>query len=230
MTRRAFDPGEREQMDLDQPVTPALERDLANLVTLNRLFGSHAIVRSFLSRRLTPARCWRVLDLATGAGDIPRLVSRIAEKSGIEVEIDAIDAQASTLEIAQRNAPSNIRFRRADIRTFGGDGTWDVVLCSLALHHFSDGDAVLILRRAASLSTKHVLVTDLRRCTAGTIGVDMLTTLWMREPMTRHDARMSVRRAFSFVEMAALARRAGWHRFEHVRRFCFRQALWMDFS
>jgi hypothetical protein len=39
---------------------------------------------------------------------------------------------------------------------------------------------------------------------------------------------MSVRRAFSFAEFAALARRAGWANFQHARRFCFRQALWME--
>jgi Methylase involved in ubiquinone/menaquinone biosynthesis len=230
MTRRTFDPAVREQMDLEQPVTPELERDLANLVTLNRLFGSHAIVREFLSARLDPGRRWRILDLATGAGDIPRLVSRLASERRIEVEIDAVDAQSSTLEIARRNAPPDIRFHCADIRNFGEERIWDIVLCSLALHHFSDDDAALVLRRAAGLSRKHVLVTDLRRCTAGTLGVDLLTTLWMREPMTRHDARISVRRAFSFQEMAAMARRAGWTHFEHQRRFCFRQALWMDFS
>lgn len=230
MIRRSFDPSVREQMDLDQPVSPALERDLSNLVTLNRLFGSHAIVRGFLSHRLAPGRQWRILDLATGAGDIPRLVARCAAERDIDVQIDAVDAQGSTLEIAQRNAPSNIRFHRADIRTFGTEPVWDIVLCSLALHHFSDDDAILILRRAAALSRTHVLVTDLRRCATGTFGVDLLTTFWMREPMTRHDARMSVRRAFSFEEMAALARHAGWTRFQHARRFCFRQALWIDFS
>ncbi|MGH8048023.1 MAG: methyltransferase domain-containing protein [Chthoniobacterales bacterium] len=226
---RRFDPAVREWMDEDQPVSAELERDLDNLTTLNRRFGSHALVLDFLRTRVDASQPWRILDLATGAGDIPRTIATWAARNRIEVRIDAVDAQPSTLEIARRKSRdfSNLHFIEGDIRDFGTGQKWDVVLCSLALHHFSQEDAVRVLRHAASLASRHVLVSDLRRCAAGTLGVDMLTAVWMREPMTRNDARMSVRRAFSFAEFAALAREAGWKKFSHARKFCFRQAIWM---
>jgi len=248
---REFDPSVREWMDLEQPVSPELERDLDNLVTLNRVFGSHALVRSFLRRHLDRSRPWRILDLATGAGDIPRMIATWAREQKIEVTIDAVDFQPSTLEIARARSTAfpNIAFHEGDIRSFGRDrienatadpnagpsnqeaapATWDIFLCSLALHHFSEDDAVTILRHAATLSRRHVLVSDLRRCAAGTLGVDLLTAVWMREPMTRNDGRASVRRAFSFAEFAELARAAGWRDFRHARKFCFRQAMELHF-
>ncbi len=228
---RLFDPAVRECMDVEQPVSPALERDLENLVTLNRFFGSHALVRRHLAARLHPsAQPWRILDLATGSGDLPRVIATWAARAGVAVEIDAVDQQTSTLAIARRlsAAHPNIRYHAGDIRTFGTGETWDVVLCSLALHHFSTEDAAALLCHLAQLARRHVLVSDLRRCAAGTLGVDLLTATWMREPMTVTDARLSVRRAFSFAEFAALARAAGWQNFGHARRFCFRQALWLD--
>ncbi len=94
---RQFDPDIREWMDLDQPVSPALERDLDNLVTLNRVFGSHALVRKFLHRHLDRSQAWHILDLATGAGDLPRLIAAWAHERRIEVRIDAVDFQRSTL-------------------------------------------------------------------------------------------------------------------------------------
>ena len=140
-----------------------------------------------------------------------------------------MDFQRSTLDIARGRSEAfpNLRFHEGDIRDFGGGQKWDIVLCSLALHHFSEDDAVRVLRHAASLASHHVLVSDLRRCAQGTLGVDLLTAVWMREPMTRNDARASVRRAFSFSELADLARAAGWEDFRHARKFCFRQAIWM---
>lgn len=231
MSRRAFDPDVRERMDVDQPVTPELARDLANLVTLNRVFGSHALVRNFLRARLhRRLRPWRILDLATGSGDIPRAIAAWAERWGVAVHVDGVDQQTSTLAIARRLSAnfSNVAFHAGDIREFGGDETWDIVLCSLALHHFSAEDATSILRRMTALARRHALAADLRRCAAGTLGVDLLTATWMREPMTVTDARLSVRRAFSFEEFAALARAAGWKDFGHARRFCFRQAAWID--
>jgi 2-polyprenyl-3-methyl-5-hydroxy-6-metoxy-1,4-benzoquinol methylase len=249
---RRFDPSVRELMDVDQPVSAELERDLDNLTTLNRRFGSHALVLGFLRRWLTPQKSaspttqksappttqasapstsqpWRILDLATGAGDIPRVIASWASRAGIDVSIDAVDAQPSTLEIARRRSAAfpNLNFIEGDIRDFGAEKKWDIVLCSLALHHFSNEDATRVLRHAASLARHCVLVSDLRRCATGTLGVDLLTSVWMREPMTRNDARMSVRRAFSFAEFAELARNAGWKNFGHARKFCFRQALWM---
>jgi len=230
MSPREFDPSVREQMDLDQPITPELERDLVNLVTLNRLFGSHALVIRFLRRAVAAQKPRRILDLATGSGDIPRTIAGWAARSGIEVSIDAVDQQPSTLEIARRLSGShpNISYHQGDIREFGSGSSWDIVLCSLALHHFSEADAVTVLRHAASLARHCVLVADLRRCSMGTFGVDLLTTIWMREPMTRNDARISVRRAFSFTELAGIARSAGWRDYGHARRFCFRQAIWID--
>ncbi len=234
---RQFDPDTPELMDMEQPVTPELERDLDNLATLNRVFGSHSLVLDFLRRRLhRRLRPWRILDLATASGDIPRAISTWAGRRGIAVRIDAVDFQASSLAIARQRSDGfpDVAYHHGDIRTFGGTAPgpaqWDVVLCSLALHHFSTEDAAEVLRRAASLAARHVLVADLRRCAAGTAGVDLLTTVCMREPMTVADARTSVRRAFSFAEFRALACAAGWRDFQHARKFCFRQALWMDLA
>ncbi len=69
---------------------------------------------------------------------------------------------------------------------------------------------------------------DLCRGWFAKVGVDLLTATIFREAMTRNDARVSVERAFSFEELAQLAREAGWEDFGH-RRFRFaRQAIWLE--
>jgi ubiquinone/menaquinone biosynthesis C-methylase UbiE len=100
--RRRFDPGEPELMDRPQPVSAALERDLANLRQLNRFFGSYRLVRHFLRRWIKPGESLRVVDLATGSGDIPRLVVDFARSIGAKVKIDAVDQQSPTIEIARQ--------------------------------------------------------------------------------------------------------------------------------
>jgi SAM-dependent methyltransferase len=227
---RDFDPHEPELMDLPQPVTPELEKDLANLVGLNRHFGSHRIVRKFLRGWLAADRPWRVLDLATGAGDIPRLIATWAKTRGIAVEIDAVDANPATLEIASRQSAAHpeIRWHRGDALTFGDPGAYDVVCCSLALHHFSEADAVTLLRRCRELSRRFVLVTDLERSVSTRLGVWLVTALIYRDPMTKFDGRLSARRAFSFAEMRTLAGTAGWRDFGHSRFLFCRQAVWLE--
>ena len=228
--KRNFDPAVLEMMDRPQPVSAELERDLEQLRQLNRWFGSYRLILGFMRRWIKPSVRMRVVDLATGSGDIPRLIADYARKIGAHVEIDALDRQRATLEVATKLSGSypEISYREGSILEWNSGGTYDVVLCSLALHHFSDEDAVIVLRRCRDLSREFVLVSDLRRGFFLQAGVYLLTALIFREPMTRYDARLSAERAFSFSEMRALAVRAGWEDFGHERFRFARQAIWLE--
>jgi len=217
-------------MDRPQLVSSELEKDLRNIRQLNRFFGSHRLVLHFLHRWIKPGDHVRIVDLATGSGDIPRLIVDLARKIGATVEIDALDRQSATLEIARKlsgNYPE-ISYIDANILEWQPAERYDIVLCSLALHHFSDENAVRLLRRCGDLSRKFVLVSDLRRGLLATIGVYLLTALIFREPMTRYDGRVSAARAFSFAELDDLAGRAGWRNFQHKKFHFARQAIWLE--
>jgi SAM-dependent methyltransferase len=228
--KRQFDPAKPELMDVPQPVTAELVSDLRNLRQLNRHFGSYALTTYFLQRWIQPGMRLRVLDLATGSGDIPRLVVDYARKIGGKVTVDAIDQQSSTLEIARGLSADypEIDFKQGDALHFGEDGEYDIVLSSLALHHFDEAAAVRMLGRCRLLSRRFVLVSDLRRGLFASVGVYLLTALIYRDPMTKTDGRLSAARAFSFREFGSLAERAGWRNFGH-RKFRFaRQAIWLE--
>jgi 2-polyprenyl-3-methyl-5-hydroxy-6-metoxy-1,4-benzoquinol methylase len=227
--KRKFDPAEPELMDRPQPVSAELASDLRNLRQLNRYFGSHSLVAHFLRRWILPGAKLRILDLATGSGDIPRLVVDHARKVGASVTVDAIDQQSSTLEIARELSAGypEINFFEGDVLSFA-EGGYELVLCSLALHHFGETDAVRLLARCRELSSKFVLVADLQRGLLATVGVYLLTALIFRDPMTRTDGRLSAARSFSFPELRALAERAGWKNFGHARFPYARQAIWLE--
>jgi ubiquinone/menaquinone biosynthesis C-methylase UbiE len=228
--QRVFDPNEPELMDRPQPVSAELEDDLRSLVSLNRWFGSHRLLRRFLAMWLAEGAQYRVLDLATGAGDLPRIMAGWARQRGIKLQIDAVDANPSTLEIARKASTEfpEITFVRDNALTYAPAETYDLVCCSLALHHFSEADAVRLLRQCRELSQRYVLVADLERSRGTLFAIRALTTLIYRAPMTRADALTSARRAFSFDEFRALAEEAGWHDFGHARFLFCRQAIWLD--
>ena len=228
--KRSFDPAVLEMMDRPQPVSAELERDLERLRQLNRWFGSHRLVLNFMRRWIKPHTRTRIVDLATGSGDIPRLIANYARGIRAQVEIDAFDRQSATLEIARKLSSGypEIYYREADILEWNAVETYDIALCTLALHHFSDKDAVSVLRRCRQLSRRFVLVSDLRRGILLRTGVYLLTTMIFREPMTRHDARLSAARAFSFTEMRDLALRAGLNNFAQQKFRFARQAIWLE--
>jgi SAM-dependent methyltransferase len=228
--KRQFNPAELELMDRPQPISAELERDLENIRELNRWFGSYALISMFLSRWIKPGSRLRIVDLATGSGDIPRLIAEYGRKVGAELRIDALDRQSATLEIARKLSAGypEITFVEGNLLEWDPTEPCDLVLCTLALHHFSDDDAVRVLQRCRGLSRKYVLVSDLRRGWVGTIGVHLLTATMFREPMTKYDGRLSAARAFSFSEMNQLAKQAGWTNFGHETFPFARQAIWLE--
>jgi 2-polyprenyl-3-methyl-5-hydroxy-6-metoxy-1,4-benzoquinol methylase len=121
-----------------------------------------------------------------------------------------------------------ISYVEANILEWDPDAPYDIVLCSLALHHFSDEDAVRVLKRCRELSRRFVLVSDLRRGLLLAVGVYLLTAFVFREPMTRYDGRLSAARAFSFGELRELAHEAGWQNFGQKRFRFGRQGIWLE--
>lgn len=228
--KREFSEAVPELMDLPQPVSAELEKDLANLEELNRHFGGHTIWRHFARRWLRPGRAYRMLDLATGAGDGPRFFAQYAARHGVALIIDAVDLHPSTLAIArQRSAAfSSIRWIEGDAFEFQAAEPYDLVCCSLALHHFSEAQATALLRRCASLSRQYVLVADLERSRLTSVCVWLATAVLYRDAMTKYDGRLSARRAFSCAELKAMARGAGWAAFGHRRYLPARQAIWLE--
>ena len=228
--KRRFDPSETELMDRPQPVSAELANDLRNLRDLNRYFGSYALIRRFIRRWIKPGDRLRVADLATASADIPRFIVAHARRIGATVEIDAVEQNAATIQIARTLSESfpEIHLIEADLFKWQPPASYDLVLCTLVLHHFSEEGAVDVLEKCRNSSRKYVLVSDLRRGLLATLGVHALTALIFRDPMTKFDARLSAARAFSFSEMAELARRAGWRNFGHSRFRFARQALWIE--
>jgi SAM-dependent methyltransferase len=227
---RAFDDATIEMMDRPQLVSAELLVDLENLQQLNRYFGSYALIRYFLRRWFRPGNPVTAIDLCTGFGDIPRFVVDWCRANEISVRITAVDFQPATLELAMERSRSHpeITFAVSDVFKFVPASPVDFVFCSLALHHFADNAAIRLLQQARSLGQTGVLVADLERSDFGLAGIYLLTSCIYREPMTRFDARLSFRRAFSFSEMRRLASAAGWQGFGHRRFPVCRQAIWLE--
>lgn len=232
MRKREFSADVPEFMDSPDAARAELEAALRSLRGLNRFFGSHRIVSRFMKRWIRRGDQLSVLDLATGSADIPRLLVAHARKVGATVKVRAIDFQPSTIETAQRLSAGfpEIVCECVDVLSFQPNETFEIVICSLALHHFSNEDAVRLLTRARELSRRYVLVSDLRRGFLLAYGVRLLTALIFRDRMTRHDGRLSAARAFSLTELRALAVRAGWTNFSAAKFPFAWQAIWLERS
>lgn len=221
-----------ERMDEPGQDPAELARSLGDLRAVNRWLGGTRLVLHHLQRLVArhPQPSYRVLDVATGAADIPLDVSAWARARGIAMRIVATDNHPATLEFARREAAADpdVAVEPADARQLPyEDDAFDLVLCSTALHHFDARDEQLrVLRELRRVARIGGMVNDLRRSRPALLGAQLLArTAWRRHPITRHDGPLSVRRAFTVAEMEELARAAGLPGARVHRHEPFRVAL-----
>lgn len=217
-----------EAMDRPGLDPDLLADDLRNLETLNRLFAGRAIVRKHVRAALAGgAGRLRVLDIGSGAGDLCRVAAAECRASGRPVRIFSLDAhpQIQAYARAQCAGFPEIVLIRGDARALplAADSV-DLVLCTLALHHFTEAGAVRVLAEMRRVTRDRAVVSDLRRGRIAYAAV-WLATRFTPNPMTRHDGPVSVNRAFTPDELRALAAEAGWEGCELVREPWFRMSL-----
>lgn len=198
-----------ELMD-DPAIDPAEHRRaLAGLVRLNRLSNSAGALWpgiADLARRI--GRPVRVLDVATGSGDVPRGLLARAARAHVGLEIAGCDISPTAVGEAARQA-AGIRFFQHDALNVPLPPGFDVVTCSLFLHHLSEAEAVALLANMARAAGRMVLVNDLARSRFNYCAVWVACHAVTRSRVVRFDGPASVRSAFTPQEAHALAERAG---------------------
>lgn len=204
---------EEEWMDLPGQDPALMAECLDDLRRLNRFTGGVSLTvfaLGRLTRELAPGAGIEILDVATGGGDFPRAMAAWAGRRGLRARILATDLNPEILARAARGAPPGIEFAVADARRLPfDDEAFDVATCSLLLHHLEPDDAVAMLREMRRVSRCGVIVNDLLRSWVGYLGGLVVPRIMSRNPLFRHDAPLSVRRAYTKDEMTTLAERAG---------------------
>src|SRR5262245_57927787 len=179
-------------------------------------------------RKAGDARPVRVLDVATGAGDVPVRLWRWAKRDRIPLEVAGCDVSRTAIEHARRYAAdhgANVSFLQRDVLNEPLLDGFDVITCSLFLHHLTEEQSLTLLRRMREAASSLTLVNDLDRCLAGWLAAYLGSRILTRSPVVHADALMSVEGAFTPGEAHQLARRAGWDGARLQRKFPFRYLL-----
>jgi 2-polyprenyl-3-methyl-5-hydroxy-6-metoxy-1,4-benzoquinol methylase len=186
---------------------------LAGLARVNRLSGTSRRLWSAIERECeSPSRGLQILEIGSGGGDV--LVDMARRHPAYTFH--GMDISAVAVECARRRAASlaNIQFFTGDVLADSPTGSYDVVFCSLFLHHFDEVDVVKILKKCRLAARQIVLAEDLSRTRAGYALAWFGGRILSRSPVVHHDAPASVAGAFTPSEARVLARGAGLVRIE----------------
>jgi SAM-dependent methyltransferase len=203
--------GVQELLDgpLDDPAV--LRGNLRDLARINRWLGGTAASRRALGRliggRTVPHT---LLDVGTGGADIPLALVERFSADGHSLRVTAIDSRQEVLDAAlavdpRVGATEGLELLLTDGRSLPWpDRSFDVVHASLLVHHLEPPEALVFLREAARVARLGVIVNDLVRAQHHWLGARLLLGVGTRNRYTRHDGPLSVKRAYTRMELRAL--------------------------
>jgi SAM-dependent methyltransferase len=199
---------------LDDPVE--LAGNLRDLRRVNRLFfGSRLSIQAIraLDRSTRESRdeerSLRILDVGTGSADVPLALLADARRRGPSMEVVAVDSRPEVLDAARRLDPALDRTPGLTLRVSDGrslpfdDGAFDVAHASLVLHHLEPDEAVALLTEMRRVAAA-VVVNDIVRARHIWLGAWVLARIGTRNRLSRYDAPLSARRAYTESELRAL--------------------------
>ncbi len=203
---------------------------LQDIQRTNRHFGGQRLILSYLQQfvPLIPTRPLLLLDVATASADIPRAIVDWARQQRLDVQITALDISEEILALARRdlNGYAEITLARADALALPYPAqAFDIVTCGLALHHFTEPEAIRVLREIARVARAGFIVNDILRAWGAYLGIWLDTRLLSRNRLARHDGPLSVLRAYTLAELRALLIAAGLPDVQIRRHPMFRVAL-----
>jgi len=202
-------PRSQETEILDRPgVDPeVVTRSLADVARSNALFGGRSsAIDEFKDALKELPRCSSLLDVGTGLGDIPRYARDIAFENGIDLFAFGLDS-AEPLAHASRRAVDSVVCANALDLPFA-DRSFDVVMCSQVLHHFSHEGGIALLREMDRVARVRVIVSDLRRSRIAALGLWLASFPLRFHAVSRHDGVVSVMRGFTPAELLDTVREA----------------------
>jgi ubiquinone/menaquinone biosynthesis C-methylase UbiE len=196
--------------DVSRPLSE-FEQAYSELASINRRLGGVRAIERFLPDK----HGLDILDVAAGGCDIG---DTLAETRSCRVV--SLDVNPMGLKRTRYTWPVVADGMRLPF----ADNTFDAVICTLSFHHLTDSQCEQVLREMWRTSRRSILVNDLHRHPLAYVSIWILSRLFNKSVMVKHDGPVSVRRAFRPVELQEIARRAGVNARVH-RSFPFRLVL-----
>jgi len=197
---------------LDDPAADpgAVAESLRNLSRSNRWFGGASAVRHGLDRVLAGVpRGSRLtlLDLGTGAGDLPRAAVVWAQRLGVRLCPVGLERSRVAAGLA-RGAGVPCAVACAGLPPLR-EKSVDLVLASQLAHHLSPASAVRLLRTCDRLARVGVIVADLRRGRLAPLAFWVGARALRFDRHTLADGLTSIRRGYTPRELRGLLAQAG---------------------
>lgn len=218
----------KELMDKLDSGGEEIKQTLQELKIINRWLGGNAVTTNGLKKLLSTSRSISIVDLGCGGGDMLKLMSAWCRKKAYNVKLSGIDANPNIIAYARENtrAYQEINYIAADVFSEKfSELKFDVATATLFCHHVTDQQLIELLRQLKTQAKIGIIINDLHRHWFAYYSILMLTRLFSKSEMVKHDASLSVLRSFRKEDWKKILNAAGIKHFDLRWKWAFRWQL-----
>jgi ubiquinone/menaquinone biosynthesis C-methylase UbiE len=209
-----------ELLDTDAGTPQEVAAALADLWLINRAFGGISTAQRLIQQIARERLLSRIslLEVASGAGEVPKAVKKKLCRSTIDLEISFLDRSRSHLNGSARAVVGDA------VALPFSSGSFDVVSSTLFVHHLAPEGVRQFVREALRVCRTAVIINDVVRNPLHLALVYAGLPLF-RSRLTWHDAPASVRQAYTPQEMTSLLHSTPAARVEISSHYLFRMGV-----
>nr|WP_315232548.1 methyltransferase domain-containing protein [uncultured Flavobacterium sp.] len=201
---------------------------LDKIAKINQLLGGNQLTLQGvqdLTSSISKSNEIVIVDVGCGNGDMLRTLADFGLKNKLKFQLIGIDANSFTISHARQlsqNYP-NISYRCEDIfDTSFKELKYDIVLCTLTLHHFKDKEVVDLLNLFYANSTIGIVINDLQRSAIAYRLFQALCFVFRLNEMSREDGLTSILRGFKKEELIQFSEKLSFKNYKIHWKWAFR--------
>ncbi len=205
-----------------------LRKALDKIAKINQLLGGNQLTLQGvqdLIQNIDKNQELLIVDVGCGNGDMLRKLADFGVKNKYNFKLIGIDANAFTINYAQKLSEDylNISYNCEDIfdKQFS-ELKYDIVLCTLTLHHFKNNEIENLLQKFYENSKIGIVINDLQRSTISYRLFQLLCFVFRLEEMPRKDGLTSILRGFKMQDLIDFSMKLKFKKYTINWKWAFR--------
>lgn len=201
---------------------------LDKIAAINRLLGGNKLTLHGIKKLLEKVNISKTItiaDIGCGNGDMLRMLAEYGKKQGINFQLIGIDANAFTINYAKELSKNfkNIDYLCLDIfsKEFR-DLKYDIALCTLTLHHFSNEEIENMLDLLNQNASVGIVVNDLHRSKLAYRLFEGICYIFNLNKMSKNDGLVSILRGFKKNELIHFSKKLKLNNYSINWKWAFR--------
>lgn len=193
---------ESEIMDDFELKGSELKKTLEDLDNINTWLGGNQVTVDGVKKLLSAKKdnnIIRIADIGCGNGAMLRKLSNWGRKNDFKFELIGIDANSYAIKIAEELSQDDPQINFLNLNIFSEEFKsmeFDIILCTLTLHHFKDNQIIALLNQLVQQSKIGVVINDLHRSKLAYVLFKAFCAVFVNNEIARKDGLVSILRGF----------------------------------